>query len=179
MPVAARASATFRRSRGRESVRVSCAVDLTPDTLTGYLRHRYYDRKLGHPEDIQGELYVELRRAGYATVESLAAMLDRTEKAFESRERTNPPNGDAGSRFAVVGVVRISLSLDPGRSVVSGDKYRTLDSIEPAREALAVFLERYAEDRVRDVTDALAPALPNGWLLEREGLYCLLRVPDM
>lgn len=86
-------------------------MDLTLESLQGYLHSAYPDRR--QPEsDAFVSLLEDLQGCGITTHASLEEMLARNAEAFLVRERESPPNSKPGARFTSVGVARISLTID-------------------------------------------------------------------
>jgi hypothetical protein len=88
-------------------------VDLNLDTLSAFLRQHFPDRThSGRPA--VAELTDELLRFGYQRISQLEELLADAKDDFEKHEKQRPPFNKEGSRFADVGVVRVSLGrIDP------------------------------------------------------------------
>jgi tetratricopeptide (TPR) repeat protein len=125
---------------------------LALDVLETLLERRYGDRQ---PPDAEGlvSLAAELATAGYTSIDALSAMLERTAKEFASQEKSNPPDGVIGARFAVIGVVRISLTIDRDRPANAGEAAYLSSALTP--ESLASFLSVRYPDREPGEGDAV------------------------
>ncbi len=86
-------------------------MELTPESMVDFLKSAYPDRKQSDMAAIEGMLD-DLEACGITALGSLEEMLVKNADAFLTRERESPPNGEAGSRFATVGVVRTSLLIE-------------------------------------------------------------------
>lgn len=96
---------------GIDAAPASSHTAITPRALFDLVTRRYPDREPPEHPDLIDELIDDLQEAGMTSIEEVADMLDRTRNAFDAYEREEPPGGEPGSRFACVGVVRISLGL--------------------------------------------------------------------
>ncbi|HEU5048121.1 MAG TPA: hypothetical protein VFT64_09805 [Rickettsiales bacterium] len=83
--------------------------EINLDSLNTFLNIQFSKRINPNNHPSQSELVEELKRAGYNTIQEVHADLERGKKAFEKYEKEHPPAND--SKFAAVGVVRVTLSI--------------------------------------------------------------------
>jgi hypothetical protein len=71
-------------------------------------------------------------------------------------------------------------SQPPSSDGLSASGARTFADAEQARDLLRkVIEERYPAESYRKLGEEFFAGFPGGWLLQHEGSYCLLRVPDV
>ncbi len=106
-------------------------LDITPESLSEYLRNRYPERLFDDFSRSLSELVDELRGGCFRTIGDVRKALERTEKAAELFEAENPPSQLKDSRHTAIGIVIISMALLRGNDFFT---FRTvLDKCSPER----------------------------------------------
>jgi hypothetical protein len=87
------------------------SIDITPESLSEYLRSRYHNREDHDFSRRLNELVVELRNGGFSTIADVHKILERTKEAAERFETENPRSQLMGNRYSAIEIVKISISL--------------------------------------------------------------------
>ena len=89
------------------------SLDITQESLSGYLRSRYPNRHLTfkYYPNLLSELIAELLIRGFSTIGDVHKTLQRTKRAADLFEADYPPNQLMDSRYSAIGIVRISMLL--------------------------------------------------------------------
>jgi len=90
------------------------SIDITPESLSEYLKYRYPNRRFNDFPYFLIELVGELRSGGFNTIGDIDNILKRTKKAAERFETDNPGSKLVGSVYSAIGIVIISIGLLQG-----------------------------------------------------------------
>jgi ppGpp synthetase/RelA/SpoT-type nucleotidyltranferase len=112
------------------------STDITLDSLTAYLDTRFPERLAADAKDVAA-LASQLRNAGYTSLGTVDAAVNKAVNAFNQYERDQPPGRDGYSR---VGAVRVSVEMvNPAfhrLAVTSDDRFREVEGyLRPYRES--------------------------------------------
>ncbi|MCJ7445887.1 MAG: hypothetical protein MUO26_15430 [Methanotrichaceae archaeon] len=97
-------------TRQLEASEIKPEEEINLDNLIVYLKKRFPDRKHSSLDEVSG-LINQLADSGYRFIKNIEHVLDVSRDAFAAYEKDFPPMGEAGRRYADIGVIRTSLTI--------------------------------------------------------------------